>query len=128
MDLFGPTSIRSIDHKYFCLVITDAFSRFSWTFFLVTKDQTFQALKEFMALIENQLNKKIKGIRCDNGTEFKNANLIELCGLKGIKRDYSNPRTPQQNGVAERKNRTLIEAARSMLADSKLPTMFWTEA
>ncbi|GJS95248.1 putative ribonuclease H-like domain-containing protein [Tanacetum coccineum] len=60
--------------------------------------------------------------------EFKNAKLIELCGEKGIKRDYSNPRTPQQNGVAERKNRTLIEAARTMLADSKLPTMFWTEA
>ncbi|GJZ10796.1 putative ribonuclease H-like domain-containing protein [Tanacetum coccineum] len=66
--------------------------------------------------------------RCDNGTEFKNSNLIELCGSKGIKRDYSVARTPQQNGVAERKNRTLIEAARTMLADSKLPTMFWTEA
>ncbi|GJU06781.1 putative ribonuclease H-like domain-containing protein [Tanacetum coccineum] len=60
--------------------------------------------------------------------EFKNAHIIELCGSKGIKRDYSNARTPQQNGVAERKNRTLIEAARTMLADSKLPTMFWTEA
>ncbi|GJS94607.1 putative ribonuclease H-like domain-containing protein [Tanacetum coccineum] len=71
MDLFGPTSIRSIDHKYYCLVIIDDYSR--------------------------------------------------------IKRDYSNARTPQQNGVAERKNRTLIEAARTMLADSKLPTMFWTE-
>ncbi|GKA05736.1 putative ribonuclease H-like domain-containing protein [Tanacetum coccineum] len=59
-------------------------------------------LFEFIALIENQLNKKVKGIRCDNGTEFKNAKLIELCGEKGIKRDYSNPRTPQQNGVAER--------------------------
>ncbi|GJR79203.1 putative ribonuclease H-like domain-containing protein [Tanacetum coccineum] len=74
------------------------------------------------------LNKKVKAIRCDNGTEFKNSKLIELCGSKGIKRDYSNARTPQQNGVAERKNRTLIEAARTMLADSKLPTMFWTEA
>nr|GFD03586.1 ribonuclease H-like domain-containing protein [Tanacetum cinerariifolium] len=82
----------------------------------------------FIALIENQLNKKVKAIRCDNGTEFKNAYLIELCGEKGIKRDYSTPRTPQQNGVAERKNKTLIEAARTMLADSKLPTMFWTEA
>ncbi|GJX60984.1 putative ribonuclease H-like domain-containing protein [Tanacetum coccineum] len=90
--------------------------------------ETFYVLKKFIALIENQLNKKVKGIRCDNGTEFKNAKLIELCGEKGIKRDYSNPRTPQQNGVAERKNRTLIEAARTMLADSKLPTMFWTEA
>ncbi|GJU89245.1 putative ribonuclease H-like domain-containing protein, partial [Tanacetum coccineum] len=93
-----------------------------------SEDETFYVLKEFIALIENQLNKKVKGIRCDNGTEFKNAKLIELCGEKGIKRDYSNPRTPQQNGVAERKNRTLIEAARTMLADSKLPTMFWTEA
>jgi hypothetical protein len=74
------------------------------------------------------LNKKVKSIRCDNGTEFKNANLIELCGSKGLKRDYSNARTPQQNAVAERKNKTLIEVARSMLADSKLPTMFWTEA
>ncbi|GJV67454.1 putative ribonuclease H-like domain-containing protein [Tanacetum coccineum] len=128
MDLFGPTNIRSIDQKYYSLVVTDDFSRFTWTFFLGTKDETFYVLKEFIALIENQLNKKVKGIRCDNGTEFKNAKLIELCGEKGIKRDYSNPRTPQQNGVAERKNRTLIEAARTMLADSKLPTMFWTEA
>nr|GEU31708.1 ribonuclease H-like domain-containing protein [Tanacetum cinerariifolium] len=77
---------------------------------------------------ENQLNKKIKAIRCDNGTEFKNTYMIDLCGFKGIKREYSNPRTPQQNGVAERKNKTLIEAARTMLADSKLPIMFWTEA
>nr|GFC54093.1 putative ribonuclease H-like domain-containing protein [Tanacetum cinerariifolium] len=95
---------------------------------LDSKDQTFYVLKEFIALIENQLNKKVKGLRCDNGSEFKNANLIELCREKGIKRDYSTPRTPQQNGVAERKNRTLIDAARTMLADSKLPTMFWTEA
>ncbi|GJZ86785.1 putative ribonuclease H-like domain-containing protein [Tanacetum coccineum] len=101
MDLFGPTSIRSIDHKYYCLVITDDYSRFCWVFFLEHKDETYPILKDFLNLVENQLNKK---------------------------RDYSNARTPQQNGVAERKNRTLIEAARTMLADSKLPTMFWTEA
>nr|GFA55164.1 putative ribonuclease H-like domain-containing protein [Tanacetum cinerariifolium] len=82
----------------------------------------------FITLIENQLNKKVKAIRCDNGTEFQNAKLIALCREKEIKRDYSNARTSQKNGVAERKNRTLIEAERSMLADSKLPTMFWTEA
>nr|GEY01203.1 ribonuclease H-like domain-containing protein [Tanacetum cinerariifolium] len=76
---------------------------------------------------ENQLNIKVKAIRCDNGTEFRIAKLIDLYEEKGIKRDYSNARTPQQNRVAKRKNRTLIEAARSMLADSKLPTMFWTE-
>ncbi|GJS36842.1 putative ribonuclease H-like domain-containing protein [Tanacetum coccineum] len=128
MDLFGPTSIRSIDHKYYSLVVTDDFSRFTWVFFLGTKDETYGILKNFITFIENQLTKKVKAIRCDNGTEFKNFQLIELCGSKGIRRDYSNARTPQQNGVAERKNRTLIEAARTMLADSKLPTMFWTEA
>ncbi|GJV74779.1 putative ribonuclease H-like domain-containing protein [Tanacetum coccineum] len=128
MDLFGPTSIRSIDHKYYSLVVTDDLSMFSWVFFFGTKDETYYILKDFITFIENQLNKKVKAIRCDNGTEFKNSKLIELCGSKGIKRDYSNARTPQQNGVAERKNRTLIEAARTMLADSKLPTMFWTEA
>nr|GEV95589.1 ribonuclease H-like domain-containing protein [Tanacetum cinerariifolium] len=94
----------------------------------ISADETFYIYKNFIALIENQLNKKIKAIRCDNGTEFQNAKLIALCGEKGIKRDYSNARTPQQNRVTERKNQTLIEATRSMLADSKLPTMFWTEA
>ncbi|GKD62092.1 putative ribonuclease H-like domain-containing protein [Tanacetum coccineum] len=128
MDLFGPTSIKSIDHKYYSLVVTDDFSRFTWVFFLVTKDETYGILKDFITFIENQLTNKVKAIRCDNGTEFKNSKLIELCGSKGIRRDYSNARTPQQNGVAERKNRTLIEVARTMLADSKLPTMFWTEA
>nr|GEY47200.1 ribonuclease H-like domain-containing protein [Tanacetum cinerariifolium] len=85
MDLFGPTNIRSIDQKYYSLVVTDDFTRFSWIFFLGSKDQTFYVLKEFIALIENQLNKKVKAIRCDNGTEFKNANLIELCGEKELR-------------------------------------------
>ncbi|GJV03363.1 ribonuclease H-like domain-containing protein, partial [Tanacetum coccineum] len=102
--------------------------RFSWTFFLRTKDETSAILKDFIRQIENQLNQKVKTIRCDNGTEFKNRDVIEFCGLKGIKREYSNARTPQQNGVAERKNRTLIEAARTMLADSFLPNTFWAEA
>nr|GEV56472.1 ribonuclease H-like domain-containing protein [Tanacetum cinerariifolium] len=97
-------------------------------FFLKHKDETYPILKNFINLVENQLNKKVKAIRCDNGTEFKNTYMIELYGSKGIKREYSNPRTSQQNGIAERKNKTLIEAAKTMLADSKLPTMFSTEA
>ncbi|GJU38102.1 putative ribonuclease H-like domain-containing protein [Tanacetum coccineum] len=101
---------------------------FSWTFFLRSKDETSAILKDFIRQIENQLNQKVKTIRCDNGTEFKNRDINEFCGLKGIKREYSNARTPQQNGVAERKNRTLIEAARTMLADSFLPNTFWAEA
>nr|GFA38773.1 ribonuclease H-like domain-containing protein [Tanacetum cinerariifolium] len=115
-------------HRRMAHVNFKTINKFCWAFFLGTKDETFYILKDFIALIENQLNKKVKAIKCDNGTEFQNAKLISLCGEKGIKRDYSNVRTPQQNGVVERKNRTLIEAARSMLADSKLPTIFWTEA
>ncbi|GJT41958.1 putative ribonuclease H-like domain-containing protein [Tanacetum coccineum] len=103
-------------------------AKFSLTFFLRTKDKTSAILKDFIRQIKNQLNQKVKIIRCDNGTEFKNKEVIEFCGLKGIKREYSNARTPQQNGVAERKNRTLIEAARTMLADSFLPNTFWAEA
>ncbi|GJU97992.1 ribonuclease H-like domain-containing protein [Tanacetum coccineum] len=78
--------------------------------------------------LENQLNHNVKIIRCDNGTEFKNHAMNELCAKKGIKREFSVARTPQQNGVAERKNRTLIKAARTMLADSLLPIPFWAEA
>ncbi|GJV34183.1 putative ribonuclease H-like domain-containing protein [Tanacetum coccineum] len=128
MDLFGPTSVRSINHKTYCLVITDDFSRFSWTFFLRTKDETSAILKDFIRQIENQLNQKVKTIRCDNGTEFKNRDVIEFCGLKRDHEGLRNARTLQLNGVVEEKNMTLIEAARTMLADSFLPNTFWAEA
>ncbi|GJT23692.1 putative ribonuclease H-like domain-containing protein [Tanacetum coccineum] len=104
MDLFGPTNVKSLMKKSYCLVVTDDFK------------------------IENQLDHKVKVIRSDNGTEFKNSIMNQFCEIKGIKREFSVARTPQQNGVAERKNRTLIEAARTMLVDSKLPTTFWAEA
>nr|GEW66427.1 ribonuclease H-like domain-containing protein [Tanacetum cinerariifolium] len=78
--------------------------------------------------LENQLSLKVKVIRSDNGTKFKNNDLNQFCGMKGIKREFSVPKTPQQNGIAERKNRTLIEAARTMLADSLLPILFWFAA
>ncbi|GJV97769.1 retrovirus-related pol polyprotein from transposon TNT 1-94 [Tanacetum coccineum] len=109
-------------------VVTDDYSRFSWVFFLTTKDETSEILKNFIKEVENLVDKKVKIIRSDNGTEFKNKVMDDFCREKGIKREYSVARTPQQNGVAERKNRTLIEAARTMLADSKLPTTFWAEA
>ncbi|GJY38059.1 ribonuclease H-like domain-containing protein [Tanacetum coccineum] len=105
IDLFGPTSVRSINHKTYCLVVTDDFSRFRWVFFLASKDETSGILKRFITEIENQLNHKVKVIR-----------------------EFSVARTPQQNRVAKRKNKTLIEAARTMLADSLLPTVFWAEA
>ncbi|GKA58521.1 putative ribonuclease H-like domain-containing protein [Tanacetum coccineum] len=113
MDLFGPT---------------DDYSKFTWVFFLASKDETSDILKNFITEKENLVDKKVKIIRCDNGTEFKNRVINEFCKKKGIKRELSVARTPQQNGVTERRNRTLIKAARTMLADSKLPTTFWAEA
>ncbi|GJU09361.1 ribonuclease H-like domain-containing protein [Tanacetum coccineum] len=109
-------------------LVTDDYSRFTWVFFLTTKDETSEILKNFIKEIENLVDKKVKIIRSDNGTEFKNKVMDDFCREKGIKREYSVARTPQQNGIAERRNRTLIEAARTMLADSKLPTTFWAKA
>ncbi|GKC21301.1 reverse transcriptase domain-containing protein, partial [Tanacetum coccineum] len=114
--------------KMYCLVVTYDYSRFSWVFFLATKDKTSEILKTFITGIENLIDLKVKVIRCNNGTKFKNKVMNQFCEMKGIKRKFSVARTPQQNGVAERKNRTLIEAARTMLADSKLPTTFWAKA
>nr|GEV69281.1 putative ribonuclease H-like domain-containing protein [Tanacetum cinerariifolium] len=128
MDLFGPTFVKSMNKKSYCLVVTNDCSRFTWVFFLATKDETSPILKTFIIGLENQLSLKVKVIRSDNGTEFKNNNINQFCGVKGIKRDFNIPRTPQQNGIVERKNRTLIKAARTMLIDSLLPIPFWAEA
>nr|GEU49446.1 putative ribonuclease H-like domain-containing protein [Tanacetum cinerariifolium] len=98
MYLFRPTFVKSLNKKIYCLVVTDDYSRFTWVFFLATKDENSPILKTFITGLENQLSLKVKVIRSDNGTEFKNNDLNQFCGLKGIKREFSVPRTPQQNG------------------------------
>ncbi|GJR19729.1 putative ribonuclease H-like domain-containing protein [Tanacetum coccineum] len=128
MDLFGPTFVKSLKKKMYCLVVTDDYSRFTWVFFLATKDETSDILKSFITRIENLVYYKVKVIRCDNGSEFKNRGMNQFCKMKGILRQLSVARTPQQNGIAKRRNMTLIEAARTILADYKLPTTFWAEA
>nr|GEZ35614.1 putative ribonuclease H-like domain-containing protein [Tanacetum cinerariifolium] len=114
MNLFGPTNVKSLMKKSYCLVVTNDFSRFSWVFFLDTKDETSRILKTFIIGIENQLDYKVKVIRCDNRTEFKNNVMNQFCEMKGIKREFSVARIPHQNGVDERKNKTLIETARTI--------------
>nr|GEV71576.1 retrovirus-related Pol polyprotein from transposon TNT 1-94 [Tanacetum cinerariifolium] len=101
---------------------------FTWVFFLATKDETSPILKTFITGLENQLSLKVKVIRSNNGTKFKNHDLDQFCGMKGLRREFSVARTPQQNGIAKRKNRTLIEAARTMLVDSLITISFWAEA
>nr|GFA81336.1 ribonuclease H-like domain-containing protein [Tanacetum cinerariifolium] len=112
----------------YCLVVTDDNSIFTWVFFLGTKDETSGTIKSFITRVENLMNPRVKVIRCDSGTEFKNREMNQFYEVKGIMRQYSLARTPRQNGVAERRNMILIEAARTMLADSKLSTIFWAEA
>ncbi|KAD2393219.1 hypothetical protein E3N88_40196 [Mikania micrantha] len=128
MDLFGPVKVMSMAKKKYCLVIVDDYSRFVWTFFLHSKDEVAKSIINFVLYVEKQYSLPVKCVRSDNGTEFRNHILDEFYLAKGIKRQYSIPRTPEQNGVVERKNRTLIEAARTMLADSGLPLTFWAEA
>ena len=128
MDLFRPVNIMSISKKKYALVIFEDFTRFSWIFFLHSKDEVSQLIINHIRNVETRSKWKVATIRSDNGTEFRNSSMREFCESKGISQTFSAPRTPQQNGVVERKNKTLIEAARTMLEDSKLPTYLWAEA
>ncbi|XP_063948047.1 uncharacterized protein LOC135152146 [Daucus carota subsp. sativus] len=128
MDLFGPVNIMSISKKKYCLVIVDDFSKFTWTFFLHSKDKAGKIIINHIKALNNNPDVKVERIKSDNGTEFKNSVMKEFCEEKGIIHEFSTPRTPQQNGVVERKNRTLIEAAITMINEAQLPTYFWDEA
>ncbi|KAJ9561516.1 hypothetical protein OSB04_006676 [Centaurea solstitialis] len=128
MDLFGPVNVQSIAGKKYTLVIVDEYSRYTWVFFLRSKSDAPEEIILFVRKIERINNLTVRSIRSDHGTEFKNSTLETFFDQKGISQNFSSVRTPQQNGVAERRNRTLIEAARSMLSEANLATQFWAEA
>ena len=94
MDLFGPVNVKSITGDKYCLVVTDDYSRFSWVSFLKTKDETFDSLMALFKKIENLYQRRIKRIRSDNGTEFKNSKMEEFCNERGILHEFSAPYTP----------------------------------
>ncbi|GJS42633.1 retrovirus-related pol polyprotein from transposon TNT 1-94 [Tanacetum coccineum] len=118
----------SINHEKYTLVIVDEYSRYTWVYFLRKKSQAPEMIMSFIRMVENQNDVKVKQIRTDNGTEFRNHELESFCDEKGISQNFSSPYTPEQNGVAERKNKTLIEAARTMLNGLVLSKHFWTDA
>jgi hypothetical protein len=127
-DLWGPANVPThTSFKYFLLIIDD-FSRKNWIFLLKSKSDTFTAFKDWKTLIENQTDKRVKVLRTDNGLEFCNYEFDDLCKLHGILRHRTVTHTPQQNGLAERMNRTLLEKVRCMLLSSGLPKLFWGEA
>ncbi|GJU22768.1 retrovirus-related pol polyprotein from transposon TNT 1-94, partial [Tanacetum coccineum] len=126
MDLFGPVTPRFINHEKYTLVIVDDYSRYTWVYFLKKKSQAPETIMSFIKRVENQNNIKVKQLRTDNGTDFRNRILVNFCDEKGISKNFSTPYIPKQNGVAERKNRYLIEAARTMLLGAVFSKQYWT--
>ncbi|GJS96738.1 retrovirus-related pol polyprotein from transposon TNT 1-94 [Tanacetum coccineum] len=129
MDLFGPSVVRSYGGNRYTLVIVDDYSRYTWTRFLKDKTEAFDQFEIFSKKIQNQLGCTIVSIRTDHGREFDNeVQFGEFCNANGITHNFSAPRTPQSNGVVERKNRTLQEMSRTMLNEQSLPQKFWCNA
>lgn len=127
-DLCGPMKMESLGGSRYFLMFTDDYSRFSWVYFLKFKSETFENFKKFKAFVENQSGNKIKSLRTDRGGEFLSNDFNLFCDENGIHRELTAPYTPEQNGVAGRKNRTVVEMARSSLKAKGLPDYFWGEA
>ncbi|GJU57417.1 retrovirus-related pol polyprotein from transposon TNT 1-94 [Tanacetum coccineum] len=126
MDLFGPSTVWSYGGNRYTLVIVDDYSRYTWTRFLKDKTEAIDQFEIFSRKIQNQLGCSIVSIRTDHGREFDNeVQFGEFCNANGITHNFSAPRTPQSNGVVERKNRTLQEMSRTMLNEQSLPQKFW---
>lgn len=127
-DLCGPIEpATTAGNKYFFLLVDD-FSRSMWVYMLKSKDEALEAFKKFKARVEDGKDKKVKVFRTDRGGEFTSKEFEKYCEEAGIERHYSAPYTPQQNGVVERRNRTVVEMARSCLKERKLPSTMWGEA
>jgi hypothetical protein len=127
-DVCGPMSRVSLSGCEYYLTFIDDHSRKTWIYFLKAKSEVFKRFQEFKALVENQTGKKIKVLRSDNGGEYASTEFVDFCTQAGIRRQMIVPYNPQQNGVAERKNRAITGAARSMLHDQALPLYLWAEA
>ncbi|CAN1248499.1 Retrovirus-related Pol polyprotein from transposon TNT 1-94 [Linum perenne] len=128
LDLFGPTNVRSIGGKSYAMVIVDDYSRFTWVFFLASKDEGFSHFRTFVKLLSSATISSVKSIRTDHGGEFTSSVFKLFCDNHGIQHFFSSPRTPRQNGVVERKNRALLDLGRTMLLDHNTPSRFWAEA
>ncbi|KAJ0172339.1 hypothetical protein K1T71_012312 [Dendrolimus kikuchii] len=127
-DLCGPMPQASFGGSRYFLTFIDDFSRKIFCYFLKGKDEVFTYFKTFKSLVENQTGKTIKVLRSDNGTEYVNKQFQNFLKEHGIKHETTIPYSPEQNGVSERANRTIVEKARCMLQDAGLDNRFWAEA
>ncbi|KAK2437932.1 putative mitochondrial protein [Trifolium repens] len=128
MDLMGPMQVESLGGKRYVLVVVDDFSRYTWVNFIREKSDAFDVFKELCIQIQREKGSNVVRIRSDHGREFENSKFDDFCAVEGIKHEYSSPITPQQNGIVERKNRTIQESARVMLHAKNVPYHFWAEA
>nr|GEU33211.1 retrovirus-related Pol polyprotein from transposon TNT 1-94 [Tanacetum cinerariifolium] len=128
MDLCGPMWVESINGKKYVFVIVDDYSRYTWTHFLRSKDETPKVIIDFLRLVQRGLHAQVRIVQTNKGTEFLNKTLHAYFASEGINHQTSVARTPEQKGVVKTWNRTLVEAARTMLSAAKVPLFFWAEA
>lgn len=128
IDLFGPVNTASLYGSKYGLVIVDDYSRWTWVKFIKSKDYACEVFSSFCTQIQSEKELKILKVRSDHGGEFENEPFELFCEKRGILHEFSSPRTPQQNGVVERKNRTLQEMTRTMIHENNLGKHFWAEA
>ena len=127
-DLFGMMPVNSLGGYLYYLTFTDDYSRKTWIYYLKKKDEVFTWFYHFKAMIENQSEKRIKILRTNNGTEYESNEFHDYCREVGIKRETTMPYTFEQNGVAERKNYSIVEVVCAMLHDQGLLRFLWVEA
>ncbi|KAJ0621560.1 putative RNA-directed DNA polymerase [Helianthus annuus] len=127
-DLCGPITPQTIGGNRFFMLIVDDYCRFMWVYFLKTKDEAFSNFKKFKVKAEKNNKYKVGMLRTDRGGEFTSKEFNQYCEDQGIERQLTAPYTPQQNGVVERRNRTVMEVTRSLLKTMAVPEMFWGEA
>jgi hypothetical protein len=127
-DIWGPVRTPSKGGAQYFMSFIDDYSKKAWVYFLKNKSEAFAKFKIWKAEVENQTGRKIKCLRTNNGTEYRDGDFLKFCKEHGIKRHFTIQKTPQQNGVAERLNRTIIETARCLRLNAELPKIFWAEA
>jgi hypothetical protein len=127
-DIWGPIRVASKGGAQYFMSFIDDYSRKVWVYFLKNKSDAFATFKKWKAEVENQTGRKLKCLRTDNGTKYRDDEFLKFCEEHGIKRHFTVRKTPQQNGVAERLNRTITETARCLRLNARLPKVFWAEA
>jgi transposase InsO family protein len=127
-DLVGPTTTKVLKGEKYFMLLVDDYTRMTAVFFLKNKLEAFENFKIYKEMVENEMDSRIKCLRSDNGGEFTSKEFMDYCSSHGIKRQLSVARTPQHNGVVERKNKIVQEMAPTMLMDFKLTDIFWTQA